>query len=75
MIGVLLLGLQQAVGLILVGFGCVLFVPAGAYFVWKEASYTGEAYLFAASFLPVVIAGWACLFVFGGPIWSALRAE
>ncbi len=68
---VLLLGL---VVLLLVAVSCVLFVPAGTYFVWKEASYTGEVYLFAASFLPGVIAGWACLFAFGKPIWNALRA-
>ena len=73
-VGVLLLGFQKTIGLLLVGIGCVLFVPAGTYFVWKEASYTGEVYLFAASFLPGVIAGWVCLFAFGGPIWKALRA-
>ncbi len=73
-VGVLLLGFQKTIGLLLVGVGCVLFVPAGTYFVWKEASYTGEVYLFAASFLPGVIAGWACLFAFGEPIWKALRA-
>ncbi len=74
-VGVLLLAFQKTIGLLLVGVGCVLFVPAGTYFVWKEASYTGEVYLFAASFLPGVIAGWACLFAFGEPIWKALRAE
>ena len=73
-IGVLLLAFQKTIGLLLVAVSCVLFVPAGIYFVWKEASYTGEVYLFAASFLPGVIAGWACLFAFGAPIWNALRA-
>ena len=73
-VGVLLLGFQKTIGLLLVAVSCVLFVPAGTYFVWKEASYTGEVYLFAATFLPGVIAGWACLFAFGKPIWNALRA-
>lgn len=72
-IGVLLLGLQRTVGLLLVAISCVLFVPAGTYFVWKEATYTGEVYLFAASFLPGIMAGWACLFAFGKPVWHALR--
>ena len=73
-VGVLLLGFQKTIGLLLVAVSCVLFVPAGTYYVWKEASYTGEVYLFAASFLPGVIAGWICLFAFGKPIWNALRA-
>jgi hypothetical protein len=72
--GVSLLARQMTVGLLLVAFACVLFVPAGTYFVWKEASYTGEVYLFAAVFLPGVVAGWACLFVFGRPIWRALSS-
>jgi len=71
--GVALLGFQKTIGLLLVAVSCVLFVPGGTYFVWKEASHTGEIYLFAASFLPGVIAGWACLFVFGKPIWRTLR--
>jgi hypothetical protein len=72
--GVLLLATQKTIGLLLVMVSCVLFVPAGAYFVWKEASHTGEVYLFAASFLPGVIAGWACLLAFGKPLWNAVRA-
>lgn len=72
--GVSLLGFQKTIGLVLVAASCVLFVPGGAYFVWKEASHTGEIYLFAASFLPGVVAGWACLFTFGKPIWRTLRA-
>jgi hypothetical protein len=71
-VGVSLLALQKTVGLLLVGLSCVLFVPAGSFFVWKEASYTGEVYLFAAVFLPGVVAGWACLFAFGKPMWRAL---
>ena len=73
MVGVLLLGFQKTIGLLLVGANCILFVPAGSYFVWREASYTGEIYLFAVCFLPGVAAGWACLFAFGRPIWNTLR--
>ncbi|MDH3297361.1 MAG: hypothetical protein OEM96_03630 [Gemmatimonadota bacterium] len=72
--GISLLGFQKTVGLLLVAVSCVLFVPGGTYFVWKEASHTGEIYLFAASFLPGVITGWACLVAFGKPIWRTLRA-
>jgi hypothetical protein len=72
--GVLLLARQKTVGLLLVALSCILFVPAGTFFVWKEASHTGEVYLFAAAFLPGIIAGWACLFAFGRPIWRVLRA-
>ncbi len=73
LIGVLLLAFQKTSGLILVALSCILFVPAGAFFVWQEASYTGEMYLFAAAFLPGIIAGWACMFTFGKPIWAALH--
>ena len=73
-LGVLLLAKQKTAGLLLVALSCILFVPAGTFFVWKEASYTGEIYLFAAAFLPGIAAGWACLFVFAGPLWRALRA-
>jgi hypothetical protein len=73
-VGVLLLAQQKTFGLLLVALSCVLFVPAGTFFVWKEASYSGEVYLFAAVFLPGVVAGWACLFSFGKPIWQALRS-
>ena len=74
LVGVSLLGFQKTIGLLFVAISCVLFVPGGAYFVWKEASHTGEIYLFAASFLPGVIAGWLCLFAFGKPVWNALRS-
>ncbi len=74
MVGVLLLGFQKTIGLLLVAVSCALFVPAGTYFVWKEASYTSDVYLFAVSFLPGVIAGWACLFAFGKPMLNTLRA-
>jgi hypothetical protein len=70
--GVLLLARQKTVGLLLVALGCVLFVPAGTFFVWREARHTGEIYLFAALFLPGVLAGWACLSAFGRDLWWAL---
>lgn len=54
---------------------CVLFIPAGAFFVWRESSWAGGARVFAASFLPGVLAGWACLIVFGKPVWKSLRPE
>jgi len=72
--GVLLLARQKTAGLLLVALSCILFVPAGTFFVWKEASHTGEIYLFAAAFLPGISVGWACLFAFAGPLWPALRA-
>ncbi len=74
LIGVTLLARQKTIGLLLVAVSCVLFVPAGGYFVWKEARYTGEMYLFAAAFLPGIVAGWACLVAFGKPIWRVLRS-
>jgi hypothetical protein len=73
MAGVLLLSRQKTIGLLLVGASCILFLPAGTFFVLKEAAHTGEVYLFAAVFLPGIGAGWACLFAFGKPIWRALR--
>jgi hypothetical protein len=72
--GVLLLAWQKTAGLLLVALSCILFLPAGTYFVLKEAAHTGEMYVFAAAFLPGIIAGWACLFAFGKPLWRALRA-
>lgn len=74
LLGVLLLAKQKTAGLLLVALSCILFVPAGAFFVWKEASHTGEIYVFAAAFLPGIIAGWACLVAFAGPLWRTLRA-
>ncbi|HEY7612875.1 MAG TPA: hypothetical protein VH764_07765 [Gemmatimonadales bacterium] len=70
--GVLLLARQKTAGLLLVALSCVLFVPGGTYFVWTEARHTGEIYLFAALFLPGVLAGWACLFAFGRDLWWGL---
>lgn len=70
--GVLLLARQRTAGLLLVALSCVLFVPAGTYFVWIEARHAGEIYLFAALFLPGVLAGWACLSAFGRDLWWGL---
>ena len=50
-------------------------VPAGVFFVWKEPSWAGGAHIFAASFVPGVLAGWACLIAFGKPVWQAMRSE
>ena len=74
-VGVVLLGMQKTIGLVLVAVSCVLFVPAGTYFVWTEASYTGEIYVFAAAFLPGILAGCLCVIVFGKPIWAALSSN
>jgi hypothetical protein len=71
--GVLLLARQKTGGLLLVALACVLFVPAAVLFVWKESSYAGGVRIFALSFLPGILAGWACLFTFGRPVWRALR--
>ena len=74
-LGVLLLARQKTIGLLLVALSCVLFIPAGAFFVWKETSWAGGAHVFAASFLPGVLAGWVCLVAFGRPVWQALRSD
>jgi hypothetical protein len=73
LIGVALLIHQRTVGLLLVALCCVCFVPAGAYFVWQEASYAGEAVLFVVVFLPGVLSAWATLLAFSRPIWRYLR--
>lgn len=74
-VGVLLLARQKTMGLLLVALSCVLFIPAAAFFVWNESSWAGGAHIFAASFLPGLLAGWACLFAFGRPVWRALRSD
>ncbi len=71
--GVLLLAYQKTGGLLLVALCCVAFVPAGAYFVSREASSQEEAVLFAIVFLPGVLMGWASLLRFGRPILRYLR--
>ena len=50
-------------------------VPAGGYFVWKEATYVAEAVLFGAVFLPGVLMGWVCLVAFGRPMLAMLRSD
>jgi hypothetical protein len=74
-VGVWLLAHQKTIGLLLVAAACILFVPAGAYFVWTEASYTGEAILFGAIFAPGVLTGWASLLAFSRPLLAALRGH
>ena len=74
LVGVLLLAYQKTAGLLLVGVCCILFLPTGAYFVWREAQYAGEAMLFAVAFAPGVLTGWACLLVFGRPVWRHLAS-
>lgn len=73
--GVLLLAHQKTVGLLLVALSCVLFVPAGTYFVWREARDPLEALLFFVVFGPGIATGWASLVAFGRPVWQYLRAE
>ena len=69
LLGVLLLARRKTIGLLLVAGCCLAFVPAGGYFVWREAQYVGEAMLFAVAFAPGILTGWACLLVFGRPLW------
>lgn len=73
--GVLLLARQRTAGLLLVALCCLLFVPAGAYFVAQEARYAGEALLFGGLFAPGVVTGVATLLAFGKPLLRALRTE
>lgn len=73
LVGVILLAHQRTIGLLLIALCCLCFVPAGGYFVWQEASYAGEAILFAVVFLPGVLSGWATLLAFSGAIWRYLR--
>ncbi len=74
-VGLLLLARQRTSGLLLVALACVLFVPAAAFFALRETTWEGGVRIFAASFLPGIIAGWACLVVFAGPVWRAMRSE
>ncbi len=71
--GVLALAHGRTAGLLGVALCCILFVPAGGYFVSQEARYGGEAILFVLIFAPGVLTGWASLFAFGGPIRDYLR--
>jgi len=72
--GVLLLARGKTAGLLLVGFCCVWFVPAGVWFVRREATGTGEIVLFIAAFLPAVVLGWAVLAAFAAPLARYLRS-
>ena len=74
-VGVLLLARGRTLGLVLVGGSCVLFVPAGGYFVWTEAASVGEAVLFIVAVLPGVVMGWVSAVAFGKPLWRFARAE
>jgi hypothetical protein len=71
--GLWLLARQKTVGILVVGLSGLLFLPAGAYFVWKEATYLGEATLFAALFLPGILAAGTTLLTFGGPMYRYFR--
>jgi len=73
LVGVLLLARQRTAGLLLVAACCLLFVPAGGYFVAHEARYAGEAMLFGALFAPGVLAGLVTLLAFGKPLARAIR--
>ena len=72
--GVLLLAKGRTIGILLVALCSVCFVPVGSLFVWQEATYPGEAILFAAIFLPGVLTAWASLVAFGRPIWRFLAS-
>ena len=72
--GVLLLANGRTVGILLVALCSACFVPVGGLFVWQEATYVGEAVLFAAIFLPGVLTAWASLVAFGRPMWRFLAA-
>jgi len=73
LLGVLLLARDKTIGIVLVGLCCILLLPAGAYFVSREARYAGETVLLALAFLPGIVTGWACLLAFGRPMWRFLR--
>lgn len=74
-LGVFALAHGRTVGLLAVALCCILFVPAGGYFVSQEARDAGEAILFAIVFLPGVLTGWASLFSFAGPIRRYLSSS
>jgi hypothetical protein len=70
LLGVLLVCFQKTAGLLIVALSCLLFVPAGTYFVLHEAAFLGEALLFALVFLPGVGTAVASMIVFGKPVLS-----
>jgi len=73
--GVTRLAGGKTIGILVVGLCCALLIPAGAYFVAREAAYVGEALLLGSVFLPGVLTAAGCLFMFGGSIWQILRRE
>jgi len=72
-LSLLLLAHQKTVGILAVALSGLLFLPAGAYFVGKEATYSGEAALFALLFLPGILAAGATLLAYGGPMYQYFR--
>lgn len=72
-LGLWLLARQKTVGILVVGLSGLLFLPAGAYFVWKEATYPGESILFAALFLPGILAAGTTVLAFGGSMYRYFR--
>lgn len=71
--GVTRLAGGRTIGILVVGLCCALLLPAGAFFVAREATYVGEALLLGAAFLPGMLTAAACLIVFGRPMWRILR--
>ena len=72
-LSLLLLAHQKTVGILAVALSGLLFLPSGAYFVGKEATYSGEAALFAVLFLPGILAAGATLLAYGGPMYQYFR--
>ena len=62
-----------SLGLVIVALSCVLFVPAGGYFVVTEAASVAEAVLFVVAVLPGVAMGWASAVAFGRPLLRLAR--
>lgn len=75
LVGLALLARGRTVGLLLVGLFCLLFVPAGVFFLASEASSSGEAVLFGVAFLPGIAMAWASLVTFGPRLLRMLGAS
>jgi hypothetical protein len=73
-LGVWLLAHQKTVGLLVLAFCCVAYLPLGALFLSREPHSTPEAWLLVAVFLPGVLTGWASLIAFGRPLLRFLRS-
>jgi hypothetical protein len=71
--GLWLLARQKTAGLLIVALCGLLFLPAGGYFIGQEATYRGEAVLFATLFLPGILAAGATLSVFAGDMYRYFR--